>query len=158
MNEVSQVPEKQEDKRFVEKGPFVVFDKVTQIYWMKKDSWQDKGKFFNWHESREYADKKNIRSIGGFNDWRLATTEEAQTLFDESFENPGKSGTLLHIDKTFPEGGFKTIWLAGDTSTRRPRFDFSTGQLANADEYTFGAVRLCRKDPHSQDKMKKRRR
>ena len=37
-------------KRFVEKGPHVIYDTKTKMFWMKKDSWQDKGKFFNWHE------------------------------------------------------------------------------------------------------------
>jgi len=33
-------------KRFVEKGPHVVLDTKTNVFWLKKDSWQDKGKFF----------------------------------------------------------------------------------------------------------------
>ena len=58
-------------KRFVEKGPHVVLDTNTNVFWLKKDSWQDKGKFFNWHEAVEYSDRKNLRKIGGFDDWRL---------------------------------------------------------------------------------------
>ncbi len=144
------VPQTQEQakaaKRFVEKGPHVVLDTRTRIYWMKKDSWQDKGKFFNWHEARDYADTKNLRKIGGFNDWRLPTADEAATLYQESAENPGKGGAILRIDSIFPEGSFKSCWLAGDTSTRRPRFDFSENKVVTADEYSFGAVRVCRKD------------
>ena len=154
---MSEVPEKREDsaeverqeegpKRFVEKGP-VVHDSETDIYWMKKDSWQDKSKFLNWHESRDYADNKNMRSIGGFDDWRLPVAEEIKTLFLKEKENPGKGGVALHLDPAFPEGAFKTCWIAGDTSTRRPRFDFVEGKLVSADEYAFGSVRLCRKGP-----------
>ena len=68
-----QLPEKIDDKpkRFVEKGRDVVFDSKTRVYWLKKDSWQDKGKFFNWHEAVTFADNKNLRKIGGFDDWRL---------------------------------------------------------------------------------------
>ncbi len=135
-----------EPKRFEEKGPHVVFDTKTNLYWLKKDSWQDKGKFFNWHESVEYADKKNLRSIGGFNDWRLPSYDEAASLFDANSENPAKGGVNIHIDTVFPEGGFKTLWLTGDTSTRRPRFDYVQGKETHAEEYSFGAVRLCRKD------------
>lgn len=62
--------------RFISKGPHVVHDNVTDVYWMKKDSWQDKGKFFNWHEGNDYALTKNIRKIGGFDDWRMPTAEE----------------------------------------------------------------------------------
>ncbi|KMP12645.1 hypothetical protein UR09_00625 [Candidatus Nitromaritima sp. SCGC AAA799-A02] len=133
-------------KRFVEKGPHVIQDTQTGIFWLKKDSWQDKGKFFNWHESRDYSDNKNMRRIGGFDDWRLPSFEEAKTLFDASKENPGKGGVILRIDTIFPEGAFKVEWLAGDTSTRRPRFDFVEGKEVAVDEYSFGSVRLCRKD------------
>jgi hypothetical protein len=130
----------------VEKGPHVIYDTQTGLFWLKKDSWQDKAKFFNWHEARDYADNKNMRKIGGFDDWRLPSCDETKTLFDASKENPGKGGVALHIDTIFPEGAFKVGWLTGDTSTRRPRFDFVEGKEVSADEYAFGSVRLCRKD------------
>ena len=135
-------------KRFEEKGRDVIYDTKTRIFWLKKDSWQDKGKFFNWHEAREYADRKNLRKPGGFGDWRLPSVDEAASLFDADAENPGKGGTALHIDPVFPEGGFKVLWLTGDTSTRRPRFDYVQGKEIFAEEYSFGAVRLCRKETH----------
>ncbi len=139
---------KQDDKpkRFVEKGRDVIFDNKTRLYWLKKDSWQDKGKFFNWHEAVEFADRKNLRKIGGFDDWRLPSVDEVSSLFDESCKNPGKSGVTLHLDPVFPEGAFKTAWIAGDTSTRRPRFDYSEGKVVSVEEYSFGSVRICRKD------------
>ena len=59
----------------------------------------------------------------------------------------GKGGVTLHVDPIFPEGAFKVTWLAGDTSTRRPRYDFSEGKEVYVDEYSFGAVRCCRKAP-----------
>ena len=88
-----------------------------------------------------------MRSIGGFDDWRLPRAEEAQTLFDETKENPGKGGVNLHLDSAFPEGAFKTMWTTGDTSTRRPRLDLTEGKIIMVEEYSFGAVRPCRKGP-----------
>lgn len=148
-----QAPVKADDKpkRLVEKGPHVIYDTQTKLFWMKKDSWQDKGKFFNWHESRDYSDNKNMRKIGGFDDWRLPSNDEAKTLFDASMENPGKGGVTLHIDPIFPEGAFKVEWLGGDTSTRRPRFNYAEGKENTSDEYSFGSVRLCRKDAVRKD-------
>ncbi|MFQ5672048.1 MAG: DUF1566 domain-containing protein [Nitrospinales bacterium] len=143
-------PEKIEDeapKRFVEQGPQAILDTQTGIYWLKKDSWQDKGKFLNWHEARDYVETKNMRSVGGFDDWRLPTPDEAKTLFDKTRENPGKGGVTLHLDPAFPEGAFKTMWTTGDTSTRRPRLDLTEGKLLMAEEYSFGSTRLCRKGP-----------
>lgn len=148
---------KPEQKRFVEKGPMVVFDTKTGIYWMKKDSWQDKNKFFNWHESRDFAENKNVRKIGGFSDWRLPTADEALSLYDPGASNVGKGDATLHIDPIFPEGAFKMGWLAGDTSTRRPRFDFAEGKVVSADEYCFGAVRVCRRDLSKSEQEKRRR-
>jgi hypothetical protein len=156
--------EKVEDegpKRFISKGPFVVYDTETGISWMKKDSWQDKGKFFNWHESRDYADTKNIRKIGKFDDWRLPLPDEVQTLFlkEKEKEIVGKGGVALFLDPVFPEGAFKTCWVAGDTSTKRPRFDFAEGKMLTVEEYSFGSVRLCRKDGVGKERrsLKQRR-
>jgi len=150
-----QVPVTQEEaskpKRFVEKGPHVIFDTKTKLYWLKKDSWQDKGKFFNWHEAREYADRKNLRKTGGFGDWRLPSIDEAASLYGEELQNTAKGGATIHIDPVFPEGGFKNMWLMGDTSTRRPRFDFIEGKVVSMEEYSFGATRLCRKDAVKRD-------
>jgi hypothetical protein len=145
----SDAPAKVEEgpKRFVEKGPHVVQDTKTGIFWMKKDSWQDKGKFFNWHECCDYNDRKNLRKVGGFDDWRMPSFDEAKTLYDETCSNPGKGGVTLGIDPVFPEGAFKVEWLGGDTSTRRPRYDYSEGKVVSADEYSFGSIRLCRKAP-----------
>ena len=163
----SQLPEKsqnteltekeQEQKRFVKKGPFVIYDTETGIYWMTKDSWQDKGKFFNWHESRDYADTKNLRKIGGFDDWRLPSRDEAATLFDKEKKNVAKGGQTIHIDPIFPEGAFKTMWLTGDTSTRRPRLDMSENKVGMAEEYAFGAIRPCRKDKVGKESQQRRR-
>ena len=140
-------------KRFIGKGPHVVHDTETGISWMKKDSWQEKGRFMNWHEAREFAELKNVRKIGGFDDWRLPVPNEVEGLYNEEFENKGKSGVALHIDPIFPEGAFKTCWVTADTSTRRPRFDFNIGKIVNADEYSFGSVRVCRKEKMTKDTL-----
>jgi len=143
-------PEKVEAEapgRFIEQGPHTILDTQTGIHWLKKDSWQDKGKFLNWHESRDYTETKNMRSVGGFTDWRLPTQDEAKTLFDASWENPGKGGVILHLPSAFPEGAFKTMWTTGDTSSRQPRLDLTEGKLRMVEEYSFGAARPCRKGP-----------
>ena len=99
----------------------------------------------------EYFDKKNLRKIGGFDDWRLPSEDEVSSLYDESCENLGKGGVILHLDPVFPEGAFKTAWIAGDTSTRRPSFNYSEGKVTNVEEYNFGSVRICRKDQVIRD-------
>ncbi len=144
-------------KRFVEHGPLVIHDTETGMYWLKKDSWQEKGKYFNWHEAIDFAEKKNVRKIGGFNDWRLPTNEEAATLYNENLENKDKTGADIHIDPVFPEGSFKMQWTMADTSTRRPRFHYGQGQIVTADEYSFGAVRICRREPIRKNNQRRPR-
>lgn len=149
--------QKAEPKRFVEKGPMVIHDTKTDLYWLKKDSWQDKGKYLNWHEAKDFADNKNLRKVGGFADWRLPSVDEIQTLYDATAENVGKGDVKLRLDKIFPEGAYKMSWLTGDTSTRRPRFDFSEGKVVLGDEYSFGAVRICRKGIARNDDKSRRK-
>ena len=143
--------EEEGPKRFVERGPHVIHDTETGLFWMKKDSWQDRGKFFNWHESKDYADKKNVRKVGGFDDWRMPTSDEAATLYNPNLTNTAKGGDTIHIDPVFPEGAFKMEWTMADTSTRRPRYDYTQGKVVNVDEYAFGSVRLVRKDSGKRD-------
>ena len=145
-------------KRFVEHGPLVILDTDTGLYWLKKDSWQDKGKFFNWHEGKDYAERKNVRQIGGFSDWRIPTVNEAATLYDENLTNVAKGGDTLHIDPIFPEGSFKVEWSISDTSTRRPRFNYVDGKVVYAEEYAFGSIRICRKDSIRKNDEQPRRR
>lgn len=145
--EQKEIEKKEEGpKRFVAKGPLVVYDTKTGLSWLKKDSWQEKGKFMNWHEAKEFAQLKNVRKIGGFDDWRLPVPDEIRELYSEESESKSKGGEIIHIDSIFPEGAFKTCWVTADTSTRRPRFDFSSGQMVTVDEYAFGSVRVCRRD------------
>ena len=77
--------------------------------------------------------------------------EEAKTLYDETHNVVGKGGVALHMDPIFPEGAFKVQWLGGDTSTRRPSFNYSEGKVTNVEEYNFGSVRICRKDQVIRD-------
>ena len=84
--------------------------------------------------------------------------DEATSLYDENCETLGKGNTNLHIDPIFPEGAFKTGWIAGDTSTRRPRFDYSEGKVVSVEEYSFGSVRICRKDAVVKKQIAPRRR
>jgi hypothetical protein len=63
------------------------------------------------------------------------------------FANTAKGGEPIHIDKTFPEGSIKVQWVMADTSTKRPRYDYTQGKILQVDEYAFGAVRLVRRDP-----------
>lgn len=57
------------------------FDEETGLMWQASiDSTEEHGRL-PWHEIFEYRDKLNLNNFGGFNDWRIPTFDELQTLF-----------------------------------------------------------------------------
>jgi hypothetical protein len=63
----------------VPKGVFV--DPKTKLMWTKKDN----GLHVNWFSASEYAERLRL---GGYEDWRLPTVEELESLYDP--KNPGE--------------------------------------------------------------------
>jgi hypothetical protein len=57
-------------------------DPATGLMWAGKDN----GKDVNWGKAKKYC--RNLR-LGGFSDWRLATIEELQGIYDKNAESPG---------------------------------------------------------------------
>ncbi len=57
-------------------------DPATRLMWAGKDN----GKDVNWGKAKKYC--RNLR-LGGYSDWRLATIEELQGIFDKNVEAPG---------------------------------------------------------------------
>lgn len=62
--------------RFVDMGDGTVIDKATGLMWDKGYTERNVSSY-----ALEYADKANRAQLGGFNDWRLPTTEELLFLY-----------------------------------------------------------------------------
>lgn len=60
---------------FVETEDGTIVDKATGLMWMKDDS----GKGMAWQEALEYAENY---SYGGYDDWRLPSVKELQSIVD----------------------------------------------------------------------------
>lgn len=60
---------------FVETENGTIVDKATGLMWMKDDS----GKGMTWQEALEYAENY---SYGGYDDWRLPSVKELQSIVD----------------------------------------------------------------------------
>lgn len=60
---------------FVETDNGTIVDKATGLMWMKDDS----GKGMTWQEALEYAENNNY---GGYDDWRLPSAKELQSIVD----------------------------------------------------------------------------
>ena len=63
--------------------PGVYLDHETQLMWATADNGTDVG----WNEAKDYAQHL---SLGGYADWRLATIEELEALYDALRDGPHK--------------------------------------------------------------------
>jgi len=86
--------------------------------WKQTDALQDTSKWTNWFESLGYIKDLNIKKICGYDDWRMPTLKEAQSLFDEDRETFTRDMDRfeIYIDPAFSPGGGYTTW----TNTNKP--------------------------------------
>lgn len=80
-------------------------DPATGLMWAGKDN----GKDVNWGKAKKYC--RDLR-LGGYSDWRLATIEELQGIYDKNAEAPGLGGKHNDDPLTFNIKG--NLFLTGD--------------------------------------------
>lgn len=102
------------DKRFARFADGTILDRKTNLLWMEKDYWQLESKWVNWYTAREYAQKMNNKNYAGYEDWRMPTAEEAETLYDRRKRNSDKDGDKIFIDSMFPKGGGWGTWTSDE--------------------------------------------
>ena len=69
---------------------------------------------FNWYKAREYAQKMNHKRFGGYQDWRIPTAKEAESLYDRRKRNTDKDGDKIFIDSMFPKGAGWGTWSSDE--------------------------------------------
>ncbi len=94
-----------EQERYVDNGDETVTDRKTGLMWKKTDTMIDLKKWVNYQESVDYVRVLKEKKFAGYDDWRLPTKEEMQTLYDESFSQKDKFGKTIHISGKFASGG-----------------------------------------------------
>ena len=80
----------------------VLIDRATGLMWQQGGSSEG----MNYEKAQEYIADLNRRKIGGFDDWRLPTLEEAMTLME-----PQKQSNGLYIEPIFDKTQ-RWIWTA----------------------------------------------
>jgi Protein of unknown function (DUF1566) len=96
----------------VPKGVFV--DPKTKLMWTKKDN----GLHVNWFSASEYAE--HLR-LGGYEDWRLPTVEELESLYDPKTPGEFKVKTPVQLTNRF-------VWGVKQEGTgSASSFDFGYG-------------------------------
>jgi hypothetical protein len=102
------------DKRFAKFPNGSILDRKTNLIWMEKDYWQMEAKWINWYKAREYAQKMNHKRFGGYQDWRIPTAKEAESLYDRRKRNTDKDGDKIFIDSMFPKGAGWSTWSSDE--------------------------------------------
>jgi hypothetical protein len=119
-------------------------DPSTRLMWAGKDN----GKDVNWHQAMKYC--RNLR-LAGYSDWRLATIDELQGIYDKSVNAPGVNPksrwheaepTSFHVKGDLFLSG--TQWSSTQRLDDRSkpsgyawRFDFNEGRPFGGDELWF---------------------
>ncbi len=116
-------------ERFIDNQDGTMTDSTTELVWMQEDAWQKEAKWFTWDEATDLVHDFNNIKLGGFQDWRLPTEEEIQSLYHEKASNQDKYGKEIHLWPAFPSGGLATVWLKGESGQEGILFDFKNGEF-----------------------------
>ena len=120
--------------RFVLVGEHTVVDKQKKLMWARTDSMNDMEKSVNYQDSVDYVRGLCDKKLAGFEDWRLPSREEMDTLYNESYNLKDKFEKDIHISECFsPGGGFSII--AQQVSGRMRTFvlNLRTGEYTHPD-------------------------
>jgi tetratricopeptide (TPR) repeat protein len=110
---------------FVDNGDGTITDRTTGLVWEKGGS----STAMRYRSAKRYVSRLNKKRSGGYNDWRIPTTEELASLLERDRNN-----RELYIAPLF-DGGQKAYWTsdtvptASNWSTRNNVIDFSKGTI-----------------------------
>jgi hypothetical protein len=130
-------------------------DPATGLMWAGKDN----GKDLTWKKAVNYC--RDMR-LAGYSDWRLATLDELEGIYDRSANAPGWAPLGTRKGRAFTWHVKGNLFLTGVnwSSSRIPgdrgrpsgyawRFDFNDGRAFDGDELSFSTLKraLCVRGP-----------
>ncbi len=139
-------------ERFIESGEGVVTDTLTNLMWMKNDSFLDLGQSITYDSPQKktalkYLKKMNELAFAGYDDWRLPSKYEAYSLYDEGQALLDHYNMVVHLPPVFSPGcGFDT-WtsnIRGKITSYVVSFDSGTGGQKEQDSSINTSARLVR--------------
>lgn len=128
-------------------GALVVVDHGTQLMWQRSGSGRIvQGGFKG---AGQYVQELNTKRMGGFDDWRLPTLEEAMSLMTppaagQAMETSGGKA-INHIASAFESGGTYFIWTSDTVSADRGWVVYYVDGVCNTETLQYSAyVRAVR--------------
>jgi hypothetical protein len=107
-------------------------DPATGLMWTKSDN----GSNVNWNQASAYC--SSLR-LGGYSDWRLATIDELQSIYD-----PNANVNNWRVKGNLKLSGGHWSSSAGNASGEAWRFNFDSGKrFSNLLGYSFYIRALC---------------
>ena len=130
---------------FMDNGDGTISDTRSNLMWKKDDSYKEYSYGITWFEAHDYCEMINDKKFAGYDDWRLASEEEAESLFSFIQSNVDKDGAETHISDLFEAGGCHNTWTyeeKPDYQQYAQKFSYITGN--DVWEHKYNEYSHCR--------------
>jgi hypothetical protein len=101
-----------ESDRFTDNSSGIITDNKYKKNWLPKDSWGDLAQWRNYDEALSYVRLMNQVYAGGFSNWRLPTSKEAEDFYDEAFDHMDWEDEIIHICPLFVKKCSNYMWTS----------------------------------------------
>jgi hypothetical protein len=101
-----------ESDRFTDNSSGIITDNKYKKNWLPKDSWGDLAQWRNYDEALAYVRLMNQVYAGGFSNWRLPTSKEAEEFYDEAFDHMDWEDEIVHICTLFVTKCSNYMWTS----------------------------------------------
>ena len=131
----------QAQERFVVNGDGTVTDRKAALMWSQNDNKSD----ILWKEAQRWIKDRNAGPASGrYNNWRLPTVEELQSLYIDSADSPGYRAACGHVVKIVPQINISCILVwSSDSALGLPvAFNFNLGNAFTVDIHDNAGCRV----------------
>ncbi len=101
-----------ETDRFHDNSSGIITDTKLKKHWLPKDSWGDLGKWRNYSEALAYVRLMNQVYAGGYSDWRLPSSKEAEEIYDTNLKQKDWEDEIVHIHPLFVSKCAHFMWTS----------------------------------------------